>query len=120
MAAIINISTPTELLRIPSDKLMFITASGNFSKVYNTDGHCRLVSQQLGQIESIIVDQLGEDQTPFLRIGRSLIVHRDYIYDIDTTNQTIVITNYNGQYYTQTASKQALMSTKYILEDKKP
>ena len=117
MPQYITISTATELLRIPADKLMFITAEGNWSKVYNQDGHSILVGRQLGQLEQDIYDQFGDQQTPFVRIGRSLIVNKDYIYRIDTSEQTIIISNFCGQYFTQLASKQALSQIKFMIEN---
>ncbi len=112
-----TISTATEMTRIPMDKLMFMTAEGNWSKVYNQDGHSILVRKQLGQLEQDLLDQLGDQRTPFVRIGRSLIVNKDYIYRIDTAEQTIVISNFSGQYFTQLASKQALSQIKFMLEN---
>ena len=117
MPQFFTISTATEMTRIPMDKLMFMTAEGNWSKVYNQDGHSILVGKQLGQLEQDLLDQLGDQRTPFVRIGRSLIVNKDYIYRIDTTEQTIVISNFSGQYFTQFASKQALSQIKFMLEN---
>ena len=113
----IVISTNTELLRIPSDRLMFITSDGNYSKVYTQDGHYRLVAYQLGQLEDMIGDQLGEDETPFIRIGKSLIVNRDYIYLIDVSEQVIIVSDCCGQYHKLTASRKALISIKVLLEN---
>ena len=117
MTQFFTISTATEMTRIPMDKLMFMTAEGNWSKVYNQDGHSILVGKQLGQLEQDLLDQLGDQRTPFVRIGRSLIVNKDYIYRIDTAEQTIVISNFSGQYFTQLASKQALSQIKFMLEN---
>ena len=113
----IVISTNTELLRIPSDRLMFITSEGNYSKVYSQDGHYRMVAYQLGQLEDIIGDQLGEEETPFIRIGKSLIVNRDYIYLIDVSEQVIIVSDCQGQYHTLQASRKALISIKILLEN---
>ena len=43
------------MTRIPMDKLMFMTAEGNWSKVYNQDGHSILVGKQLGQLEQLVL-----------------------------------------------------------------
>ena len=117
MTKFIVISTSTELLRIPSDRLMFVTSEGNYAKIVTQDGHQHLVAYQLGQIEDKICDQLGEDETPFIRIGRSLIVNRDYIYLIDVSEQTIVISDCLKQYHKLTASRKALIEIKVLLEN---
>ena len=113
----IVISTSTELLRIPSDRLMYISSEGNYSKVFTQDGHYHLVAYQLGQLEDIIGDQLGEDETPFVRIGKSLIVNRDYIYLIDVSKQTIIVSDCRGQYHPLQASRKALTQIKVLIEE---
>ncbi len=117
MSKFIVISTNTELLRVPSDRLMFITSDGNYSKVYTQDGHYRQVAYQLGQLEDIIGDQLGEEETPFIRIGKSLIVNRDYIYLIDVSSQVIIVSDCQGQFHTLQASRKALISIKVLMEN---
>ena len=49
----IRISTKTELLRLPSDRLMFISAEGNYSMIHLEDGSSYLVAYQLGQLERL-------------------------------------------------------------------
>ena len=117
MIKFIVISTNTELLRIPSDRLMFITSEGNYSKVFTQDGHNHLVAYQLGQLEDMIGNQLGEDETPFIRIGKSLIVNRDYIYLIDVSEQVIVVSDCRGQYHKLAASRKALTQIKVLIEN---
>ena len=117
MTKFIVISTSTELLRIPSDRLMFITSDGNYSKIYTQDGHYRQVAYQLGQLEDIIGEQLGEEETPFIRIGKRLIVNRDYIYLIDVSEQAIIVSDCQGQYHTLQASRKALTEVKILLEN---
>ncbi len=117
MTKFIVISTNTELLRVPSDRLMFITSEGNYSKVYTQDGHYRLVAYQLGQLEDMIGEQLGEEETTFIRIGKSLIVNRDYIYLIDVSEQVIIVSDCHGQYHTLQASRKALTQIKVLLEN---
>jgi len=117
MNKFIVISTGTELLRVPSDRLMFITSEGNYSKVYTQDGHYHMVAYQLGQLEDMIVDQLGEEKTPFVRIGKSLIVNRDYIYLIDVSEQLIIVSDCQGQYHKLQASRKALIQIKVLIEN---
>ena len=113
----ITISTSTELLRIPSDILMYITAEGNYSEVFLQDGTHRLVSFQLGQMVDLLEEQLGEDESPFIRIGKSLIVNRNFIYLVDISEQELVISDWNGKYVPIKASRKALATLKLILEN---
>ena len=117
MTKFIVISTNSELLRVPSDRLMFITSDGNYSKVYTHDGRCRQVASQLGQIESSIGEHFRDKESPFIRIGKSLIVNRDFIHLIDVSKQTIIISDCQGQYHTLQASRKALLQTKILIEN---
>ena len=77
----------TELLRVPADRLMYVSSDGNYSNVVTQDGRSRLVCMQLGQVEDAIGSQTGSDGSVFLRVGRGLIINTDYIYLIDTSKQ---------------------------------
>ena len=108
MAGTIIISKGGELLRIPADRLMYVTSDGNYSNVVNSDGHTRLVTYQLGQIEDAIISQLGDEGMNFLRLGRGLIVNTAYIYFVDVTRQQLIMSNFNGIYHELSASKAVL------------
>ena len=112
----IVISKGTELLRAPSDRLMYISADGNYSHVVTVDGKERLVSLQLGQIEDLIGDQLGDNGGNFLRLGRGLIINIEYIYLIDIAKQELVLSDCAGSYYELTASREVLIKLKAYVE----
>ena len=113
----IRISTKTELLRFPSDRLLFISAEGNYSMIHLEDGSSYLVAYQLGQLEDMITDQLGESGMHFLRIGRSLIVNIHFILLIDVTNKKLIISNCCGQCHSLSASREVLAKVKLYLEN---
>ena len=52
------ISKGTELLRVPLVSLMYVSAEGNYSVVVTRDSHRTLMSMQLGQIVTLISEQL--------------------------------------------------------------
>ena len=76
------ISTSIDLVRIAPDKIVYIASDGNYSTLVQTDNEVRMLSYQLGQIEKMISTQLGSDGNIFIRIGKSLIINRSYIYYI--------------------------------------
>ena len=117
MTKFIVISTNTELLRVPSERLMYISSEGNYSKVFTQDGHYHLVAYQLGQLEDLMNEQLGDEDTPFVRIGKSLIVNKDYIYLIDVSEQVIIVSDCRGQFHKLKASRKALTQIKVLIEN---
>lgn len=96
---------------------MYITAEGNYSEAYLQDGTHRLVPFQLGQMVDLLEDQLGEEESPFIRIGKSLIVNRNYIFLIDISEQELIISDWRGTYKSVKASRKALSMLKLILEN---
>lgn len=112
----IVITKGTELLRIPQDCLMYVSSDGNYSNVVTLDGRVRLVCLQLGQIEDIIGEQLGDTGGNFLRLGRSLIINTDYIYLIDIARQQLVLSDCKGSWHELTASREVLSKLKAYTE----
>ena len=116
MSKTIVISKGTELFRIPADRLVYVAADGNYSTVVTQDNRKTMVSMQLGQIEDLIGDQLGDEGSNFIRLGRGLVINTDFIFSIDTTRQRIVLSDCNGCYHDLTASREVLIKFKSYIE----
>lgn len=115
MSAIV-ISKGTELLRIPQEKLVYISSEGNYSTVVTLDNRRRLVSFQLGQLEDLIGNQLGDDGSQFLRLGRGLIINTEYIYVIDIAKQQLILSDCATCYHELSASREVLIKLKAYIE----
>ena len=76
----------------------------------------RMLSYQLGQIEKMISSQLGSDGNIFIRIGKSLIINRSYIYYINISKQKLTLSDIASFNHTVTASKEALKQLKELIE----
>ena len=112
----IVISRGTELLRIPARRLVYISADGNYSEVVTQDGRKRIVSFQLGQIEDMIGDQLGDEGSNFIRLGRGLIINLDYVYWVDVAKQALILSDCNGCYHELSASREVLIKLKAYID----
>ena len=110
------INKGTEMVRIPANRLVFISADGNYSVLVTQDNREWVVSYQLGQMEDIIVNQLGEEGSSFVRLGRSLIVNTCFVTLIDITKQRIVLSDCFACYHDLTASREVLVQLKAYLE----
>ena len=116
MAKRIVISKGTELVRVPADCLMYVSSDGNYSNLVTSDGRSRIVTFQLGQIEDVINDQLGDDGMIFLRLGRSLIINTEYIYLVDVAKQLLILSDFHGSFHELSASKGVLAKLKAYIE----
>lgn len=110
------ISTSNDLVRIAPMCIVYVASDGNYSTLVQTDGEMRMLSYQLGQIEKMIASQLGAEGNMFIRIGKSLIINRTYIYYINITKQKLTLSDTRTFSHTMTASKEALKQLKELLE----
>lgn len=117
MRKYIIISTSNDLVRIAPDKVVYISSDGNYSTLIQSDGDARLITFQLGRIERLIADQLGSNSNMFIRIGKCLIVNRNYIYYINFSKQLLILSDINSSKLTVSASKEALKQLKALLEN---
>ncbi|MBQ0086783.1 MAG: LytTR family transcriptional regulator DNA-binding domain-containing protein [Bacteroidales bacterium] len=115
----IIISKSTELLRVPVDYMMYVSSDGNYSNIITLDGRSRLVCLQLGQVEDIIAEQLGDNGGNFLRLGRSLIINTNYIYLVDVAKQQLILSDCKGSWHELTASREVLIKLKTYIESLK-
>ena len=111
------ISTSTELVRVAPEKIVCISADGNYCTLILADDTTRTLTFQLGQLEQMIASQLGVEGNTFIRIGRSLIINRSYIYYINVTKQKLSLSDNERFSHTLSASREALGQLKSLLEE---
>ncbi len=104
------------MIRIAPERIVYISSDGNYCNIYKTDNESKLITYQLGQIEKIISSQLGNEGSAFIRIGKSYIVNRSYIYYINITRQKLVLSDVSSFTYTISPSKEALKLLKEMIE----
>ena len=114
MGKIVVISKGTELLRVPSDRLVYISADGNYSNIMTQDNHSKMVSFQLGQLEDL--DQLGDAGNNFIRLGRGLIINSDFVYSIDIAKQQLILSDCLNCYHELSASREVLIKLKAYID----
>ncbi len=109
-------TTSTEIVRVPSDAVVSITADGNYSVLSLADGGNFVLTLQLGQIERRIAAALDSNDNRFIRIGKSLIVNRDFIAFINPVRQKMILSDCRVFRHEVSASKEALKALKELLE----
>lgn len=112
----IIISNATDLMRVSGMDIMGIQADGNYSTIIMNDGDSRIVLFQLGQLEEMISDQLGSDASMFIRIGRGLIINREYLYTINLPKQTLTLRSSTGSKMSFNPSKESLKQLKMYID----
>lgn len=110
-------TTSTELIRVPADAVVCIMADGNYSSVKTIDGCDYVLTLQLGQIERRISEMVEAGDNRFIRIGKSLIVNREFITCINPQRQKIILSDARNFRFELSASKEALKALKDLIEN---
>ena len=110
------ISNTTDLLRVSAFDIMCIKAEGNYSTIILNDGDEHLVPFQLGQLEHLLDNQLGTEASIFIRVGRGVIVNREFLCAINLPKQLLTLRSRNGHKVAMNASKESLRQLKELIE----
>lgn len=116
MGKVLLFHTSTELIRVPADAVVFITADGNYSGITMADGSNYVLTLQLGQIERRISETVDNGDNRFIRIGKSLIVNREFITFINPSRQKMTLSDCRSFRHDVSASRDALKALKELIE----
>ncbi len=110
----LKISTSAGLFRVPTEDIGYIEASGNYCDVHLFNGDVVTMTFQLHYFVEAL-SQLKEQF--FVRVGKSLIVNKNYVYFINVTSQDLKLMDHRmNQKFKLKASKEALKELKTVLE----
>ena len=84
----LKITTSAEMVRVRTDEIIYVCADGNYSDLVLTNGRKRKMTFQLHFFEDAF-KQLHNNM--FVRVGRSLIVNKRYVYVINLREQLLVM-----------------------------
>ncbi|MBP3516932.1 MAG: LytTR family transcriptional regulator [Parabacteroides sp.] len=114
----IVISTVNELVRVCPERIVYISSDGNYSTMVLHDKTEQVFSFNLSHFQQIIEKQMKEEAALFIRIGKSLIINREYIYKINISRQLLVLADMKIEHtFALSASKEALRQLKQLLEN---
>ena len=114
------IHTVNEAYSFNPNQIICIEADGNYSNLHLSNGNEYLLSFQLGQVESIIKEQLSYTNHSFVRVGKSLIINMDELICVNITKQTLEMNQLSGEKLLFNASREALKKLmNFLIENKK-
>ena len=114
------IHTVNEAYSFNPNQIICIEADGNYSNLHLSNGNEYLLSFQLGQLESIIKEQLSYSNYSFVRVGKSLIINMDELICVNITKQTLEMNQPSGEKLLFNASREALKKLmNFLIENKK-
>jgi DNA-binding LytR/AlgR family response regulator len=117
---ILIISNTNELVRVRPERIVYIESDGNYSTMVLHDKTEHVFTMNLAHFQQLIESQLGKSAEIFIRIGKKLIINREYIFKININKQTLIMSDMAlNRAFTLQASKEALKQLKSFMESKK-
>ena len=117
---ILIISNTNELVRVRPERIVYIESDGNYSMMVRHDKTEHVFTMNLAHFQQLIESQLGKSAEIFIRIGKQLIINREYIFKINVNKQILMMSDMAlNQAFTLQASKEALKQLKSFMESKK-
>lgn len=114
---VLIISNANELVRIKSERVVYVVSDGNYSTMVLHDKTEHVFTMNLAHCQQMMEEQLGKDAMTFIRIGKQLIVNRAYIFKINPNKQQLIMSDMNVNIaFDLQASKEALKQLKALME----
>lgn len=116
MPGFLTISNSRELMRFPTDSIVYVAGSGDYSNITMADGKVHMVTCQLGQIEDMLRAQLKQNGRDLVRIGKSLIINLAFLTYINPVKKTLTLSDCRMFEFQVSASREALSDLKTYFE----
>lgn len=104
-----------KLYRLATDDILYVSADGNYSKIYLINGthiHCYIT---LASFSDTLRQQCHHSADDFVRLGRSLLVNVNYLFCIDMETNSLKLMNKNMDIIELTAPSDSLKLLKEFL-----
>lgn len=107
-----------ELLIIDLEKIAYFQANGNYTHLCYISGDTHLLTIGLTKVEEYLRKTWPkETPSPFVRLGRSLIINQRYLCEIGVLKQKLILSDNDGHSYTLSVPKPLLKEYKQKIND---
>lgn len=112
------INSRDELLIIDLEKVAFFQANGNYTYLNYIMGKPQLMTIGLSKIEEYIrMTWSKEKPSPFVRLGRSLIINQSFLSEISVLKQKIILSDRGEHSYSLSVPKPLLKEYKEKIKE---
>ena len=110
------INSRDELFVLDLDKVAYIQASGNYSRIVYIGGMQMMITLGLSKLEGMIKMIVPKDRrSPFVRLGRSLLVNQTYLTHINVLKQRLTLSDNQEHSYVLDVPKALLKADKDLI-----
>lgn len=110
------IKTRDEFLRIKINDILYLEADRNYTKLMLTEGVQFTFAINIGKIEEMFERQVIESKNMLVRVGKSFIINKKYILQINLPKQKLLLLTPGGKPRELVISKEPLKTLKDMLE----
>ena len=110
------IKTRDELLRINIEHILYFEADRNYTKLLLAECIQFTFAVNIGKIEEMLTAQISDLNTILIRVGKSYIVNKKHILQINLPKQKLLLLANEGKPRELTVSKEPLRALKDSLE----
>ena len=108
-----------EFIQLNPDDIVYFQADGNYSNMMLASRKEQLLTMNLSKVQLTLDEQLGPQSELFERVGRDLIIRKDFIYSIQTLRKKLILSVPNSdKFFELEVSKEALKKLKETQEVK--
>ena len=110
------INSRDELFVLDLDKVAYIQASGNYSRIVYIGGMQMMITLGLSKLAGMIKMIVPKDRrSPFVRLGRSLLVNQTYLTHINVLKQRLTLSDNQEHSYVLDVPKALLKAYKDLI-----
>ena len=110
------IKTRDELLRIKIENILYFEADRNYTKLLLSAGIQFTFAVNIGKVEEMLTAQLTEPNTILIRVGKSHIINKQHILQINLPKQKMLLLASEGKPREIVIPKEPLRALKESLE----
>lgn len=83
-----------EMIMLFVDNIAYIMADGNYTKICYIGGMTTVLSFSISKVETLVSASYADGEvSPFVRLGRSVIINQWFLYDINVLKQYLVLSD---------------------------
>ena len=110
------IKTRDELLRINIEHILYFEADRNYTKLLLSEGIQFTFAVNIGKVEEMLAAQISDPNTILIRVGKSHIVNKIHILQINLPKQKLLLLAGEGKPRELIIPKEPLRALKDSLE----
>lgn len=89
----ILINKRDEMVVVHLDNLAYLLADGSYTKIVYIGGMQTTLAIGISDMEKIITNAYSKKPSPFIRLGRSLILNQSFLYSINLIKHRITLSD---------------------------